>query len=251
MKYILKVSLFVTSIFSLNAGYIDYLNKAASYTNSFKQHAVQAFKYLTAKSEPRIFGKNYTDEDFKRLNQHVFDSLQKKQLPEDLILLVKDLIAINKLDMTITNRDQDSFLMLASLNGHAEIVKLLTENFVDINKKNRYGYTSLMRASFSGYIDIAKLLINKGADINAQNRAGNTALTIANSQGHTNIAKLLTGDHDSTKQILTDFALKFANTSKNAFFAFKTYSMPHLKNAGNQIAKQANKAYVGFKSLGF
>ena len=80
--------------------------------------------------------------------------------------------------------------MIASGNGHTEIVKIIVkQEGIDINAKNnsyfnnlifqnniwnffKLFWTALMWASFNGHIEIVKILVEQeGIDINAKNNA--------------------------------------------------------------------------------
>lgn len=84
-------------------------------------------------------------------------------------------------------------LMLASTEGHLEIVKYLISKGADINAKSDKGWTALMAASGEkGHLDVVKYLISKGADINARNDDGRTALmNAATYSGNLEIVKAL------------------------------------------------------------
>ena len=83
-------------------------------------------------------------------------------------------------------------LMMASANGHTEIVKLLLGKGAEVNVKNTDdGVTALFMASANGHTEIVKLLLDKGADVNVKNIYGITALFMASAHGHTEVAKLL------------------------------------------------------------
>jgi hypothetical protein len=76
---------------------------AESLTESVKKYRSELSKTLNKDITQKItnsynnfLGQNLTEEDFKNLNQYIFDSLGKDQLPKDLISLVKLLIRLNK-----------------------------------------------------------------------------------------------------------------------------------------------------------
>ena len=64
-----------------------------------------------------------------------------------------------------TQRKTDGItpLIMAALNGHIKIVKLLVEANADINAKNTSGVTALMAATQNGHTAIAELLREYGA----------------------------------------------------------------------------------------
>jgi ankyrin repeat protein len=78
--------------------------------------------------------------------------------------------------------------MVASLNGHAEIVKLLAENGAKLDLKSNDGTSALIFASQNGNIEIAKLLLEKGANPDLKDNKGKTALDYA---GNSDIKSLL------------------------------------------------------------
>jgi tetratricopeptide (TPR) repeat protein len=82
-------------------------------------------------------------------------------------------------------------LMVASLDGHIEVVQLLFANGADVNAKGNGGLTALMAASINGHIDIVQALIEKGADVNTQNCYGMTALMAASQNGHIEVVQAL------------------------------------------------------------
>jgi ankyrin repeat protein len=84
-------------------------------------------------------------------------------------------------------------LMVASYQGHTDIVKLLLEKGVDVNSKaTENNITALFPASQNGHTEVVKLLLGKGADVNAKATSdGATALWMASQNGHTEVVKLL------------------------------------------------------------
>ena len=58
--------------------------------------------------------------------------------------------------------------MIASINGHFEVVRYLLEQGADRDKADRNGYTSLHYSAGNGDLEIAKLLMVYGANLNAK-----------------------------------------------------------------------------------
>jgi hypothetical protein len=59
------------------------------------------------------------------------------------------------------------------------------------NLANPNGWTLLMLAAVEGHVVIGKLLLEKGAETAATNNKGQTALAIATQKGHTAFAEIL------------------------------------------------------------
>ena len=57
-----------------------------------------------------------------------------------------------------------SSLMLASQNGHTEVVQMLLQANANVDLKNNYGYTSLMRVSANGHPEVVKMLLQANAN---------------------------------------------------------------------------------------
>ena len=102
------------------------------------------------------------------------------------------------------NNDGLTALMIASFNGHTEIVKALIaagtsvtmstqtrRKAADVNVKDNSGWTALIMASRNGHTEIVMALIVAGADVNAKNNDGRTALFYASGNGHTDTVKAL------------------------------------------------------------
>lgn len=76
---------------------------------------------------------------------------------------------------------------------HSVLIHVLTSETVDVDSKNDEGWTALMMASHNGHTQVVRLLIQNGADVAARSQAEpkRTALLAAAEQGHADIVKLL------------------------------------------------------------
>ncbi len=71
--------------------------------------------------------------------------------------------------------------MVASYQGHVNVIELLLSKGADINDKDNDGDTSIIYASYLDDVNIVKLLLSKGANINDITIDGNTAISLSNS----------------------------------------------------------------------
>ncbi len=77
-----------------------------------------------------------------------------------IIFKIVELLLENGANVNITNRNESSPLIISSLKGHKEIVKLLLEYKADINQKNCAGVTALDSAHSRGLNEIEEILKN-------------------------------------------------------------------------------------------
>ncbi len=132
--------------------------------------------------------KKFFNNEKDKINDQLIHLSEKGTLsPFALTLLVAADADLNKED-----KDGDTPLILAAVEGHAKTVKMLIENGADLNKKDKDGGTALIYAASYGYIKIVRELIENGADLNIQeNVDGDTALILAASNGDKEIVDLL------------------------------------------------------------
>ena len=94
----------------------------------------------------------------------IFESIQKGKLIEVQYLIEKKYV-----DIDIKDKNDNSMIHIASINGHLPIVQYLIEKQnVDVNIKGWYKKTPLHRACEEGHFPIVEYLISKGANIEAK-----------------------------------------------------------------------------------
>ena len=95
-------------------------------------------------------------------------------------------------DKDIRNNRGSSALNLAAYGGHLEIAKYLVENGLEVDKPSPTGFTPLIHAVFTGHNDVAEFLLEKGADITAADSGwGGRPIHWACSRGNAQSVKML------------------------------------------------------------
>jgi ankyrin repeat protein len=84
---------------------------------------------------------------------------------------------------------QQTALMWAASEGHADIVQTLIENGANVNAASTSGFTPLLFAAREGHQAVAQLLLKAGANVNATAQDGTTALLVATVRGNTAAAR--------------------------------------------------------------
>jgi len=68
----------------------------------------------------------------------------------------------------------------------------LDTNYADVNARERlYGRTALIVAAVEGHLEIVRMLVEAGSDLNIVDAEGSTALSLARSYGNLDVAALL------------------------------------------------------------
>ena len=104
---------------------------------------------------------------------------------------VVELLLQSHADINAQKEEGWTALMIACQNGHYHIVELLLKEHADINIDNEDGWTALMLASYNGHHQVVELLLKEHCDINHQGKDGVTALMLASCNGHLLVIKLL------------------------------------------------------------
>ncbi|KAG5273820.1 hypothetical protein AALO_G00155910 [Alosa alosa] len=145
------------------------------------------------------------------------------------------------------SRDLYTVLMAACTASVSEgkivkCVELLLSRNADPNASNKSRMTSLMMATREGHSQVINLLVSHGAEINSQDESGNTALTIAVQYGREEaVLKLLQLGADKTLKTkagktATDLAKHFKRAQISRFLA----SLNGAGVNGSETSKQDN-----------
>lgn len=72
------------------------------------------------------------------------------------------------LDVNTADQDGSTLLLFASRNGNATLVEFLILNKANLNRKNRFGDTPVLLATSQGHTNVVARLTEAGADLNPQ-----------------------------------------------------------------------------------
>ena len=103
---------------------------------------------------------------------------------------VEDLIKEENVE--VIDEDGRTALMMASMNGHLSVVKVLVEEGeADIEKLDVYGWNALLLACSDGHLPVVQYLIEKGANADVRDKSGTTPLIAAANNGHLSVVKFI------------------------------------------------------------
>lgn len=148
---------------------------------------IQKIKYISLISYSIIFlncapNKTLSQEDYNQCMLALVNGFKNSsaELTEKIIALS------DKNPIYDFNRTS---LMLASFNGHTNIVRKLLEHKADTKHIDDFGDTALIHASWQGHLEICKILIENGADKDHKNMRKNNFLDIARRYDQAHIVK--------------------------------------------------------------
>lgn len=106
---------------------------------------------------------------------------------------VFSLMKSSDFDINMQDKDGNTLLLYAVLDGKSDIAKLLIENGADCNIGDKSNWTPLHHAAQNFNIELANILLESNANVNAKDEYGNTVLWRAAfaSQGKGEMIKLL------------------------------------------------------------
>ena len=114
-----------------------------------------------------------------------------------LVLAIKDksyavievLLATKGMDVDLSNKQGETPLMMAAINGDLPLVKTLVLNYRA--QLDHIGWTPLHYAASKGQLEVAQFLIANGALVDSLNLGGTTPLMMAVQSGNEYLVKVL------------------------------------------------------------
>ncbi len=119
------------------------------------------------------------------LDKGLAEAVAAGDIPKLRILLARGA------DVNAANKEGETALMVAALEGRTEMVRFLIERGADLEARDVVGATALLYAALGGSLDTIKLLIEKGANLDAKTGDGQTALSISRMRENHAAAELL------------------------------------------------------------
>ncbi len=168
-------------------------------------------------------------------NLGIFNAVRVKS-PE----AVKDLFKNNPLlDVNARNSQGWTPLLIAIVEGNAEMVKMLISLGANVNQALNFGSTPLMLAAEKGFPDIVKILLSANANVHATNKSNKSALDLAEIHNHVEIHHIINlvvsgKEKQPSKQADQDIKPSAESSSMLGYLGNMGYSV--LKTAGSVLA---------------
>ena len=104
---------------------------------------------------------------------------------------LETLLNLNAMPCAVDKKGSNAFMGVA-FKGHLQVAKWLLENTAcNVNHQNYAGQTALMMASLFGREDMIRLLLKHGANPNLKDRQGNTSIKLAQAQGLSRVVEII------------------------------------------------------------
>lgn len=101
---------------------------------------------------------------------------------------LRALAASPRVDLDVTNKRNETPLMLAAIRGELEIVRLLVEKGAEVNRR---GWSALHYAASGGHVPVVRYLVEQNAYIDAESPNKTTPLMMAARHQHLAAMRLL------------------------------------------------------------
>ena len=107
--------------------------------------------------------------------------------------LVQLIITKRKTDLSLNEKIENTFLLIiASQNGHGEVVKILLEKRAQVDLQEQDGVSALIAASYNRHYEVVKILPENGAQVDLlPEQNDHSALMFASQTGHAEVVKIL------------------------------------------------------------
>lgn len=156
--------------------------------------------------------------------------------------IIRGFIHINKNIINhVDNRYGRTGLMIASMNGNADIVKLLLANGAEVNHLDNDQRSALIWATMYKRVAVVRTLLSHGKkiNVNAADRFGMTSLMIACKEGSIEIVKLLANADVNLVDKFGTSALMYACNQKRAEIVKILLEREAIPNATTNSGKTA------------
>ena len=100
----------------------------------------------------------------------------------DAVELLLDAGGAEERDVDVAARNGRTVVHIAAFNGHADVLRAMSEHGGDVDRADANGVTPLAVAAQEGHVDALRVLIDAGADVNAASEDGSTPLRVATDQ---------------------------------------------------------------------
>ncbi len=107
--------------------------------------------------------------------------------------------------------------MLASGNGHTNVVKMLLENNAQVDLQDNKGWTPLMLASQGNHFEVVKMLLKSKANMHMVNNQGASAIDIARHCNHLEMITLFLPNNPEDDNISLESVIKSVQKEPDMF----------------------------------
>jgi ankyrin repeat protein len=137
-------------------------------------------------------GKCRTPEERLKLNEMLYTAcLEGKEGHVRMVNALIDRGADVNAPSTNPEHKKATPLMVASINGRVEVMRVLLAAGARVHLGDSDGRTALMHASYNGQVEAIRVLLAAGAQINQVDAIGGTALMAASAQGQVEAIRVL------------------------------------------------------------